>query len=386
MRGFDKVKYSELKDNFSVLIPDGKSIFALSVLRCLSEVPGLRTYVLSDNPKAPVRFSKYTSQFLNRAKGLNDKKTIDAIRLAVKQTKADVILPVEEKTIRLLSLHRSKFLKLTALAPLADCKTFDIASDKYLLAEFLKQNNIPCPTTIRYQPNSGFDSHLPELTFPVIIKPAIGGYGKGIRTFNNLSELLCFFEKHECSDNYIVQSFINGFDIDCSVVCQDGNILAYTIQKGFLEGYHPFGAPSGIDFIHDDSTLDVVKDLVGKLKWSGIAHIDLRYDEEARQVKVIEINPRFWGSLLGSLNAGVNFLYLACLVGLGINLPQINYQLKRFVAGKAALQIINQHFGLKKKNGLSINSSSIAYIMRDPLPELYESILYAFKKIRHKIH
>src|SRR2546428_697479 len=46
------------------------------------------------------------------------------------------------------------------------------------------------------------------------------------------------------------------------------------------------------------------------LKWSGIVNIDFIYDENDKQAKILEVNPRYWQSLLGSLFAGVNFPYL----------------------------------------------------------------------------
>ena len=40
-----------------------------------------------------------------------------------------------------------------------------------------------------------------------------------------------------------------------------------------------------------------------------MANIDLRYDIKDDKLKVIEINPRYWGTLFGSYLSGVNFPY-----------------------------------------------------------------------------
>jgi D-aspartate ligase len=40
-----------------------------------------------------------------------------------------------------------------------------------------------------------------------------------------------------------------------------------------------------------------------------VANIDLRYDIKDDMLKVIEINPRYWGTLFGSYLSGVNFPY-----------------------------------------------------------------------------
>jgi predicted ATP-grasp superfamily ATP-dependent carboligase len=371
-------------DDFSVLIPDGENVFAILVLRCLSQVPGLRTYILSNNPWAPIRFSRYGTQFSSNTGGKSDEGRLEAIWHTVKQMKADVILPVGQDTIRLLSKHAATLSHFTAVAPVPAVEVFDIAVNKWSLADWLKKNDIPHPPTILFQPKGDFDKRLSDLQFPVLIKPTRGGNGRGIRVFDDPSILLTFFKENLCLEEFIVQSFVRGYDVDCSVLCEEGKILAYTIQKGFIEGYHPFGPPAGIEFLADRATYDVVRLLMDRLHWSGIAHIDLRYDEHDKQVKVIEINPRYWGTLLGSLIAGVNFPYLACLAGLRVEVPNTEYQFKRFVAGTAAFKMLSQRFLKGHKAEFDFDSSSIGFILKDPLPEILMGCVQTYKKVSPK--
>jgi hypothetical protein len=48
---------------FTVLILDGESHFALSVARCLAAAKNVRTHVLSEDPRAVVRFSNTIESF-----------------------------------------------------------------------------------------------------------------------------------------------------------------------------------------------------------------------------------------------------------------------------------------------------------------------------------
>jgi predicted ATP-grasp superfamily ATP-dependent carboligase len=57
--------------------------------------------------------------------------------------------------------------------------------------------------------------------------------------------------------------------------------------------------------------------LISELGWSGVANIDMRFDARHHMPLVLELNGRYWLSLLGSLNAGVNFPLLACEICLG---------------------------------------------------------------------
>lgn len=375
------MRSSRVKKNLSVLLPDGESTFAIPVLRCLSQSPEVRTHILSSDPWAPVRFSKYRTHFFGkREKG--QEKLIPAIYNTVKQKDVDVILPIGEQAIRLLSIHGAALSHFAAIAPVPNTVAFDIAADKWLFAKWAKEHKIPHPPTFLCQPDTGFEQQLADLQFPVLIKPTRGGSGQGIKFFETPAALLRLFQERGCPKDFIIQSFTWGYDIDCSVLCHEGNVSAYTIQKGFIEPYHRFSSPAGIEFLYDQGVYEVVRRLVSTLNWSGIAHLDLRYDERDHQVKVIEMNPRFWGSLLGSLVAGVNFPRLACLAALRENFPSIEYQHKRFVSGKAATRLLTQGFLRPKRTGVDFNSTSLSFMLKDPLPEVVEFSRSLIRKLR----
>src|SRR5450755_250004 len=354
---------------FSILIPDGESPFALSVLRCLSQIPVIKTFVVSGELFAPIRFSRYSTRFFTRNRDTNEAQRVEVFCEFARRTKADVLLPVGQRAIKLASSYADTLRQSTKVAAVPDPPTFQLAADKWRFAQFLAEHAIGHPATILRSPTPEFEQQLAALRFPVLIKPTHGSYGRGIRHFRTAADLARFFRDASLTEEYIVQSFVNGYDIDCSVLCQDGRILAYTIQKGIVPGYDSFGAPAGIDFVNDDQTFDVASRIVGAMRWSGIAHIDLRFDADEQRVKAIEMNPRYWGSLLGSLVAGVNFPYLACLAALGEDIPKNAYALKRFVAGRAAIRMWTRNLLRGKNAGVGINATSIGFALRDPLPE-----------------
>jgi len=125
--------------------------------------------------------------------------------------------------------------------------------------------------------------------------------------FTNQAELEQFLRNQEDSADFIIQEFIQCYDLSCSVLCRNGEILAYTIQRGVIPGRERFQPPAGIEFVHQEQVIKNVKRLMQALKWSGIVNIDFIYDENDKQAKILEVNPRYWQSLLGSLFAGVNF-------------------------------------------------------------------------------
>jgi hypothetical protein len=101
-------------------------------------------------------------------------------------------------------------------------------------------------------------------------------------------------------------------------------------------------------------------------------------------VNVIEINPRFWGSLLGSLSAGINFPHLACLAALGQDLPQTRMRHVRFVAGTAAVRLAWQRLWNPTKIRLHFDKTGISFVLRDPLPETFAAFQRIYRSVRSK--
>ena len=105
---------------------------------------------------------------------------------------------------------------------------------------------------------------------------------------------------------FIVQELVEGADVDCSVVAEDGEILAWTTQRGVAKTR--FAAPATEIIMEPHPALyEQVARLLRDLRWSGVAHIDTILDARDGSYRILELNGRFWGSLLASTAAGVNF-------------------------------------------------------------------------------
>lgn len=369
---------------FSVLIPDGESPYALNVSRCLGQVKGISIYILSNNYWEPVRLSKHVVNYFTFPASEGNQGRYNAAIELIKKMKIDVVLPIDEPSIRYFSANSQSIKALTSMVSLPEIGSFDIAINKWLLANWLEQKHFPTPTTILQKSGSEFVENLSNICFPALIKPLGGVGGRGIILFNAASDLLNYFNNYEGKDQFIVQSYIKGYDIDCSVLCEQGQILNYTIQQNALSDTLNFSHPGSIDFHEKDRVFQLVKRIIAELNWSGVVHFDLRYNEDNGQPYVIETNARYWGSLLGSLHAGINFPYLACLKALNQALPQISFRPIRYIRSKTSFKML-KHFLVNGKNESSrVYKSDASIIARDPLPTLFSMVNSIYNKLKIK--
>jgi predicted ATP-grasp superfamily ATP-dependent carboligase len=67
--------------------------------------------------------------------------------------------------------------------------------------------------------------------------------------------------------------------------------------------------------------------LLRALQWYGVAMVEFKVDPRDNQPKLMELNPRFWGSLALAIHAGVDFPYLLYKMAMGEEFdPALDYK------------------------------------------------------------
>jgi glutathione synthase/RimK-type ligase-like ATP-grasp enzyme len=367
-----------------VLVPDGESFLAPSVVRCLADVPRVEVHVLSSQPRAPIRFSRHVARHHVWDPDTGEPGYIDAVRRTLLATGADVLLPIDERAIATIAAAGDAFGPRVAVAALASPETFGCAADKARLAIALRHAGVPHPATISSVQYVAAGHDASPLRFPLLFKPTRGGYGRGIRRFDTPEALRAFFETPASAEPAVLQEWFDGRDIDCSVLCEDGDVLVATVQHALRGGYTAYSSPAAIEIVDDPEALGVTKAVMAALDWNGIAHVDLRLDHRDGRVKVIEINPRYWGSLGASFLAGVNFPWLACLAALGEPLPEVTIRPLRYYAGRAATWRLLEALGQRGRGVYDgrAEASGLRFVLEDPLPAVTAAVRRMVKRVR----
>jgi len=315
----------------AVLLIDGESLFSPPVTYCLAAAR--RTVYVGSTSRFPdVRFSRFARKF----RWWNDESQLldDLIRYARGQ-RVDVIMACSDPGIRFLSRFRRELEMSAPVGGTSSVDSLDIAADKARFAQFLSEVQLPHPETVALQAGEPLPHRLPG--FPALLKPARGSGGELIARFDERAVFEHFAANGGLGTRcWILQTYVEGRDIDCSVMCRDGKILAYTVQQAVRApavSFQPIGA---VEFVKDDEVLELARRLVAALQWTGIAHIDMLKSQRDGRVYVSEVNGRYWSSLIGSYLAGVNFPELACLDALGQPFHRPTQRYTRFVRGSIA--------------------------------------------------
>lgn len=350
----------------SVLIPDADAWACLLVAHCLADSGEVTLHGLSRRETTPNRHSKLFASF----ETLRDNVEIDqwskAIDEIVTKRSIDIVLPISGFAIRSLSERRGTLNWASKLVQLPDPHVFDLATNKATLANFMKAHDIACPSTTIV--NTGEPARLPlsDLSFPVLAKPPTSTAGDGIRVFENVADLERFLATCPLGQSWVLQDFVEGYDVCVNVLCREGETIASTVQREIQASSTPFQPTLGIDVTEDPLATALAQKLIRKLGWTGVANIDMRFDAKRKTPLVLEINGRYWGSLLASLNAGVNFPLLSCETSLGTTRSNCEPKTARYFYGS------NRHLLLSLAGGgkyhIRPSETLLRYFIRDPIP------------------
>ena len=293
-----------------VLILTTKDSFALKLLQSLA-VAGIKADVMSPFRLSLATLSRYSGKCVicSRENLLYpDTSFASFINTYCSEKNIDMIIPADViSTVCLAEL--TAMITAARLFPISTLSNILLLNNKWRLKQLLDQLNISTPKTTLVQ--SRDDVFSLDFEFPVIIKSLELDSGLGLRQLNSIDDILVYLSEKNSFNHFplLVQEYIPGVDICVSTLSENGRVLYWTMQKKLKCG--------SIEFIENPDILDASQRILSALKYTGLAHFDVRLDSRDNTIKFFECNPRCWGSLAASVFAGVNFAVLGISLGLG---------------------------------------------------------------------
>lgn len=353
----------------TILIPDGESNLCLNVMHCLAAVKNTHFIVVAKSNLAYVKYSRYCHEFILDTTSVTERVYIDTLIDIIKSKNVDVIFPIATEAIVTISKFKNELSKYCLLPLLPNAKIATEVNNKAKFAQLMQAGKFNIPNTTNYQPSTKID-------YPKLFKPVTGSSGTGIFLAKNKRQLV---DKLNPEISYIAQDYIKGYDIDCSYLAKEGKVIAYTIQRRVIDKKDDLNFEPGknLELVKNQTIKKIISKLAAYLNWNGVAHVDLRYCQKTNKYVLIEINPRYWSSILASKEAGVNFPVLA----LEKNKTAIeDFKEIRYLSFKDGL--------LKKLRIKTMDSekiipatSSYKYVINDPLPFFIHGARKLLKKL-----
>lgn len=296
-----------------VFVTDAQQRNSLAIIRSLGK-HDISVDAGEDTRFATAFFSKYCSHHLVYP---NAEKYQDIfVKFLIehfKNNQYDMFFPVTNATVIPTVKHLRKFAKYVKV-PIASEKIMMKAMDKSQTIQIAKNCDVPIPETFSPKTIAEIDSIIEQLSFPIIVKPRIGYGARGVSLCNNEDEVSDAYTRNlSLYGPSLIQEYIpaGGDELGVySLFNYDAEPRAVTVHRR-IRSYPHSGGPSTLrETVLNPDLIDKSFKLLSELKWFGVSMVEYRVDPRDSIPKLMEINPRWWGSLPLSIYSGVDFPYL----------------------------------------------------------------------------
>ena len=313
-----------------VLVLDGEARPALAVVRSLGRKE-LSVAVASDDPLAIAGHSRYTTRFdqlPSPRKGNNSQEAgteyIEGLVGLIEKISPRMLLPITDLSCKMVLKHRAK-LPSSVHLPGVDESTFLAVSQKEKLLERARALGIQIPTSLSLTLQTSQDSEIANaiasFPYPAVLKPESseqevnGEFKKASVLYpNSASEVRTILEREENRElTFLLQQRVVGAGVGVFALCRGGRTLATFCHRRILEK-PPSGGRSVLceSISESEAPVKEAKALLADLAWEGVAMVEFKQGTDG-SFFLMEINPRFWGSLQLAIDSGRDFPYLLFL-------------------------------------------------------------------------
>jgi predicted ATP-grasp superfamily ATP-dependent carboligase len=305
-----------------VIITDASQRTALYVIRSL----GRRGIDVTAVEKEVGRWANlgFTSKYVGKRvvlPSVHDESDLYLERLLKICHGHDVLFPISMYSLKVVSRHIDEFRKVLHV-PVVNYEKLIKANNTETLINIANNAGIPTPSTYFIKDINQVKEIAEDLNYPVFIKvkeeleldPA-----KRNLMVSSAKELLeKYVELHRFQPFPLIQEYIKGEGQGYFAIFNRQSEPKVVFGHRRIREYPISGGPSTFcESHHNSKVMEYGDRLLRALNWYGLAMVEFKVDERDQLPKLMETNPRVWGSMPLAIASGVDFPYL--LFKLAIN-------------------------------------------------------------------
>lgn len=238
----------------------------------------------------------------------NDRKIIKNLLNVISELNINIVLPFVDPAIIIAA--RLKKENKNVFVPVSNESICKVFFDKKKAKDWFVKNGFPVPENMK--------------KLPLIAKPCKGSASKGVVIIRNDRELEYFINNFNQED-YLIQRFLEGeeYSVDC-YVSSEREILSVVPRKRVEV---TAGEVTKSVTVKDYKIIEMTKKILSRDKFIGPVNIQFIKENKTGRLFVIEVNPRFGGGVIVSIEAGADIPSMILRDFLGIsNRPTYNWK------------------------------------------------------------
>lgn len=302
---------------------DGDYKHALGIVRSLGR-QGYQVGVLARGRREIAACSRFCSA-VEFVPDLTIENFAEVVLSVLQRTQYNLLMPVGFSSTLAAARAKEKITSLTHL-DVADAAKIELAADKKRVRELALKLGLNVPHTVYPSSTEEAQDLAGKLEYPVVLKPASESLPKGIRIVQSQKEFMPSFESLRATwppsrdELPIIQNFVGGYGCGFFALYQDGVCKRIFMHRRIREFPPSGGASCCAESFYDPCLKEAGMKLLDAIGWHGVAMVEFRYNPAQKKYTLLEINPKFWGSLDLALSAGADFPRYLCEMASGEDL------------------------------------------------------------------
>lgn len=259
----------------------------------------------------------------------------------IKKYNIKYIIPTESKNATYLSRHKKRLLKHVSMLVSDNPKIINELDDKYDCYLFCKKHNIPTADTIlmtsRNLNNKSIKDFIEKYEYPYFLKKAYDSNGAQdvfmIKDYEDLEEKVV-----DIKGRWILQEHLEPNHASIDILYHEGKTISVTMHSHkwhtdmrsisneyFFPTIYSLETHKSIPRKYVDDIMIIVNNVGIHSNYTGIMNIDMLITKD--KPYLLEINPRFSGSIYISMNTSLLKDYFKVLLKNKINNePNVDYK------------------------------------------------------------
>jgi predicted ATP-grasp superfamily ATP-dependent carboligase len=297
----------------SALITFGRNRMAYTAMRSLAR-RGIDAVVGDSYSPSMCFYSRHCSgHFVYPSPYRHPKGFIDSLIGQAGKRGCRVLIPMHEEGY-VIARFRDR-LEPHMKVPLASEDQIMALHDKGRFAHLAGQLDLPVPRTHLIDRMEEVERIAGQISYPAVVKPRRAHGAFGLRYVRNGTQLREAFaelvERYQYAGHElpIVQEYVRGVKHSVCMLFNHGRLRALCTFR-FLREYPVEGGTAVLRISTRQERMEqIARQTLEHLRWHGIAEAEFVLTAGGEPL-LLEINPRFWGSLYQGVASGVDFPYL----------------------------------------------------------------------------
>lgn len=284
----------------------------LSVIRSLGR-GGVQIHVAWYKVDSIAIYSKYVFKAHNLPPySMNSNDWKAALINLMKKECFDLVIPCHDEMLFPLQQHKDELCKYGSIYVIND-ESFDILFDKIKTNMLARALNVNVPEETVVSDIKNVHEPLLRFNFPMVLKPNMS-YRDADPSLRNRVEIVSDQEEYyKHMDRMLkystvaVQKYFRGRGVGVNLLMKEGVPLMEFQQERLHEPLRGGAGTYRKSAKVSPGLLEASVKILSSLKYTGVAMVEFKVNQDTNEWVLMEVNARFWGSLPLAIASGADF-------------------------------------------------------------------------------